>query len=313
MNVVVLGPGALGCVFGAALFRSGHDVTLLGRSSPHLDALRASGLRLERIDGTVEHLAIPAAADPRIAAKAELILVLVKAADTSAAARAIAPYAHDGQVLLTLQNGLGNAERIRAEAGPGSCVLSGVTSQGATRLAPGSVRHAGEGPTVLGGTLGNGRDLSGAREIAAVLTAAGLPAAAVPDIAPWIWRKLAVNAAINGLTALAGVKNGMIASDTGLLGAAEIVAEEAAAVARAQGWELGGMREQIVTTAVATAENRSSMLQDLDAGRPTEVGAIHESILAAGQEAGVGAPATAVLAALIRAREQARQEAGRRS
>ena len=301
MRIVILGPGALGAVFGAALHRAGHDVTLLGRESPHLNALRAAGLTLTRLDGTAALHAIAATDDPNVITGADLVLFLVKATDTTTAARSIAPYLHPEQTILTLQNGLGNVERIRAAVGPGPRILLGVTSQGATRLRPGSVRHAGEGPTVIGSPP---EDASKAREIAAAFTAGGIPTAAVAEIEPWVWRKLAVNAAINGLTALAGVKNGMIASDESLLDAAEIVAEEVAAIARALGWELRGMRAAVKETARATAENRSSMLQDLEAGRPTEVAAIHEAIIAAGSEAGIGAPATTVVAALIEARSR---------
>ena len=95
----------------------------------------------------------------------------------------------------------------------------------------------------------------------------------------------------------------MIASDTSLLDAAEVIAEEVARVARGRGIELGGMRRAILDTAVATASNRSSMLQDLEARRPTEVDAIHGAVLAAGEETGIATPATQVIAALIRAKE----------
>ena len=143
-----------------------------------------------------------------------------------------------------------------------------------------------------------------AAELAAVFSDAGLPAVAVPDIDRWIWRKLAVNAAINGLTALGGFRNGAIAADDELLDAAETIAEEVATVARGRGIELGGMRRVVLETAVATADNRSSMLQDLDARRLTEVDAIHGAVLAAGIEVGVAAPAIQVIAALIRAKEK---------
>jgi 2-dehydropantoate 2-reductase len=143
-----------------------------------------------------------------------------------------------------------------------------------------------------------------ASELASVFSDAGLQAVAVSDIDHWIWRKLAVNAAINGLTALGGFLNGMIASDEPLLGAAETIAEEVASVARGTGIELGGMRRVILETAVATADNRSSMLQDLNARRPTEVDAIHGAVLAAGAQVGLAAPAIQVIAALIRAKEK---------
>lgn len=303
MRVAIVGPGALGSVFGAGLARAGHDVTLLGRSSPHLQALRVAGLRLRERDGTSIRLDVSAGDDPSVVGAADLVLVLVKSGDTPEAARAIAPFVRDGMPILTLQNGLGNAESIRAEVGDGSLVLVGVTSQAATRIGPGTVAHTGEGPTLIGFTSDNAAGV--ARDLAAEFSAAGIPTAAVPNIDRWVWQKLAVNAAINGLTALAGVPNGMIAEDAALLDAAEIVAEEVAAVARARGWELGGMRSPIAETAQATAANRSSMLQDFDAGRPTEVAAIHGAVLQEAAEVGIATPATAVLAALIRARERA--------
>ncbi|HJT92400.1 MAG TPA: ketopantoate reductase family protein, partial [Mycobacterium sp.] len=300
MRVAIVGPGALGSVFGAALLRAENDVDFVGRPSPQLRALREKGLRLVERGGETVCLVAVAGDDPSVVSDADLVLVLVKSVDTSSVARSIAPFVRDGQPVLTLQNGLGNAERIRAEVGARARVLVGVTSQAATRLEPGVVAHTGAGPTVVGSASDNADEGAMAREVAAVFSAAGIPTAAVSDIQRWVWRKLAINAAINGLTALAGVPNGKIVEDPASLDAAEIVAEEVAAAARAHGWELGGMRRAVAETAAATAANRSSMLQDLDAGRPTEVAAIHEAVVAAAEAAGVATPATAVLSALIR-------------
>jgi 2-dehydropantoate 2-reductase len=301
MRFVIVGPGALGSLIGATLSRRGHDVTLLGRRSPHLKALREQGLRLEAPDGTNSHVTIAATDDPAVVSHAETVIVLVKAGDTVPAMANIRPYIRDDQIILTLQNGIGNAEKIRSALGAGPRVLVGVTSQAATRLGPGAIRHAGEGPTLIG--VLDKRDSSTATELARLFVQSGLPSASVPDIEHWIWRKLAINAAVNGLTALGGFENGMIASDRSLLAAAEVIAEEVARVAREKGIELGDMRRAILDTAVATASNRSSMLQDLKARRLTEVDAIHGAVLAAGKETGIATPATQVIAALIRAKE----------
>ena len=144
MRFVIFGPGALGSVIGATLTRRGHDVTLLGRRSPHLQTLREQGLRLEAPDGTTDRVAIAATDDPAVVNQAETVIVLVKAGDTDPAMATIRPYIRADQIILTLQNGLGNAERIRSALGAGPRVLVGVTSQAATRLGPGAVRHAGE-------------------------------------------------------------------------------------------------------------------------------------------------------------------------
>lgn len=299
MRIVIVGPGALGSVFAALLARGGHDVSLLGRPTDHLRALQRDGLRLQSPSGVVERIDLHATDDPAVVAGADTAIVLVKTPDTAAAIRAIQPQLGPSHMVLTLQNGLGNAERIRNVIGAGPRILAGVTSQAAHRLGPGVVVHAGEGPTLIGAI--DAADSDAAR-VAVAFSAAAIPTVAVTDIEPAIWRKVAVNAAINGLTALGGFPNGTIASDDALLDAAEIIAEEAASVARARGIELGGMRRQVHETALATSGNRSSMLQDLEAGRPTEVEAIHGAIVASGAEVGIATPATQVLAALIRSR-----------
>jgi len=302
MKFVIIGPGAIGALFAAALARSGHEITLLGRPSRHLDAIIANGLRLIARDGASELLRIAATADPSVVANAETLIVLVKTVDTAGAITSVAPFVRPGVSVLTLQNGLGNATFVRDHLSAGARVLPGVTSQSAIRRRPGVVAHTGEGPTLIGYDF----DIDAARasELAVTFSAAGLAAAAVPDINRWIWRKAAVNAAINGLTALGGCANGAIAQNLDLLDAAETIAEEAASVARANGIELGGMRRQVLETAKATAENRSSMLQDLESGRPTEVESIHGAILKAANRVGIHTPAISVVAALLRARKR---------
>jgi 2-dehydropantoate 2-reductase len=306
MHVVILGPGALGSLLGAALADAGHEVVLLGRQSPHLSALRQDGLRLTTRSGEIRRLRIEATADPASAARADTIVVLVKTPHTAEAASAIAPYVRPEQAVLTLQNGLGNAERLREALGPGPRILAGTTSQAAMRTAPGVVVHTGQGPTLIG--YSNQEDAGIAKNLAKHFTDAGWPSAATCDIQRWLWRKAAINAAINGLTALGGFPNGVIADDPDLIDSAELIAEEAAEVARAQGIELGPMRRHVLETAAATADNRSSMLQDMEAGRRTEVASIHGAILAAGAAHGIETPAIRVMAALIQARERARED-----
>ncbi len=302
MQFVIVGAGALGSVIGAALFQCGEHVTLLGRESAHLQALQRDGLHLTRLDGTVHRVDLAATSDPRVVAEADAVIVLVKTVDTVAAMRAIRPYLHAEVSVLALQNGIGNVETIAMELQDRARVLPGVTSQAAMRTTPGAVTHAGEGPTFVG--YRDAADAAIVAELATTFSDCGLPATAVPDIERYVWRKVAVNAAINGLTALGGVPNGAIVADSALLTAATTVVEEAAMVARALGIAIDDVRATLVETANATAANRSSMLQDLEAGRPTEVGAIHEAIVAAGRRAGVATPVTQAVAALIRARER---------
>jgi 2-dehydropantoate 2-reductase len=298
---VIIGPGAMGSLFAAHLLRAGHVVSLLGRA-PSGDTSLPANIRVELRDGSVTELRHIVTTDPAVVATADVIIVLVKVADTPEALASIKPYVLPDQLILTLQNGLGAAERVHDVLGDVPRIVVGVTSQAAYRPDHCSVFHTGEGPTIIGPT--NPDDFPAVVELSEIMTQAGLPAAAVRDVERWIWQKVAVNAAINGLTALAGVPNGAIIEESGLLDAAEIIAEEVAAVARARGIELGSVLRTIAETAAATSANRSSMLQDMDAGRKTEVEALHGAIVAAGQAAGIATPANQVLAALIRLHER---------
>ena len=306
VRFAVVGAGAMGSLVAARLALASVPVVLLGRASSHLAAIRRSGLCLEELDGSTQ--SVPLAATDRLGtvADADVVVLLVK---TWAIDEALAPLRsrlRPDAMVLTLQNGLGNGAAIRAALGevtPAEIVV-GVTSQAALRVGSGVVRHTGMGPTVIGREDGNvDAALTGVTD---TLSIAGLPTITVPDIERWVWRKLAVNAAINGLTALAGVQNGTIVEDLALREAAVVLADEVEAVARGHGFELGDTVAAVDEVATATATNRSSMLRDLESGVRTEVDAIHGAVVAAGEAVGIDAPANRVVAALIRARQRGR-------
>jgi 2-dehydropantoate 2-reductase len=304
MRIVVLGAGAMGSLVAARLARAGTETTLLGRPSAHMAAIRSAGLMVEELDGSRRAVRVSVADRADTAAGSDLVVVLVKAWATAEAVTPLRGWLAPGAAILTLQNGLGNPAAIRAGLGEESRpdVLVGVTAQAALRPAPGVVRHTGQGPTVIGRE--DGRVDGRLGDVARVFSMAGLPTTAAADVEWWVWRKLAVNAAINGLTALCGVTNGEIATDPALRPAAAILADEVAAVARRRGLELGNVVEIVDEVAGATARNRSSMLQDIEAGRRTEVDAIHGAIASIAEELGTAAPANQIIAALIRRRER---------
>ncbi len=290
-TIAIIGAGALGSVFAAALVDAGNPVTLLGRRpTPDITVceppcnVQATLLRVET--------------DPASVASAGFILMLVKAYDTEQATRSIAPYLRPDATLVTLQNGLGNAARIRAHLLGSQRVLAGVTSQAARRVSRGLVLHTGVGPTVIG--YETDADHASAERLACILVKAGLPTAITGQIDRFIWQKVAVNAAINGLTAVARVPNGTLIARASLFEAATALADEAAAVASAHGYDLVAIQRTLQETLEATAANRSSMLQDVDAGRRTEVDAIYGSLIAAGRARGLALPALTVIDALVR-------------
>ena len=303
-RLVVVGAGAMGSLVAARLALASIAVTLLGRPSAHLTAVQTGGLRLEEMDGSPRTVSLAATDDPGEVANADVVVLLVKSWATGEVLAPLRPWLRPDAMVLTLQNGLGNAAAIRAALGDGTTaeILIGVTSQAALRVGPGVVRHTGVGPTMIGRPSGGVDPRLTA--LAATLSTAALPTAAVPDIERAVWRKLAINAAINGLTALAGVPNGAIAEEQGLREAASVLASEVETVARGQGLELGNVVAAVNEVATATAANRSSMLRDLETGVRTEVDAIHGAIVAAGEKVGIDAPANRVVAALLRARER---------
>ncbi|MFB6117018.1 ketopantoate reductase family protein [Halosegnis sp.] len=291
MEVVVFGAGSLGSLIGGLLART-HDVTLVGRE-PHISTVREQGLRVE---GCIETTVSPDARTTPPAA-ADLAVVTVKAFDTGEAAAALAET--QLEYCLSLQNGLGNeatlAERVNAP------VLAGTCTYGARQTAPGVVACTGVGEVVIGARTGG--PSNHADRVAAAFADAGLETAAATDMPRRLWEKLAVNAGINAVTALARVKNGALI-DGPASSVARAAARETAAVARAKGIDLedAAAAAAVDRVATATADNRSSMLQDVEAGRRTEVDAIAGAVA----DAEPPTPVNETTAGLLRAWETSR-------
>ncbi|HWI63396.1 MAG TPA: 2-dehydropantoate 2-reductase [Symbiobacteriaceae bacterium] len=284
-RVGILGAGALGSLFAYYLSsRTSSEVWLLARS-PVPETVTVDG------EGSAAVRVTAAPTEP-----VDLLLVMVKAYATADAIRWAAGAVGPETVALTLQNGLGNAEALAGFLGPDR-VLAGTTAQGATLLAPGQVRHGGAGPTHLAPW---GGDSSRAAEVASLLNQAGLPTALEADPRPLLWSKLAINCGINALTALLRVPNGELLNRPGACRLMEAAAAEAGAVAAASGVMLPeDPVERVRQVARATAANRSSMLQDVERGRRTEVDAINGEVAARGRQLGVPTPVNETLLQLV--------------
>ena len=295
MEVLVYGAGALGSLVGGLLARE-HDVTLVGRD-PHVRRIRADGLR---IDGAVDAHVSPRALTDGTHRAADLALVTTKAYDTDAAARALATGEYE--TVCSLQNGL-TEERLVAALD--ATVLAGTASYGARLVGPGRVTCTGVGEVVVG-ALSEGPSPQAAR-VGAAFDAAGIETVVADDMPVRRFEKLAVNAGINGPSALARTENG--ATLDGPAGdVSREAARETARVARATGVELSDERAVDAVERVAddTAANRSSMREDLANERRTEVDAIYGAVVDRADRHGVSVPTCRTVASLIRGWEAAR-------
>jgi len=295
MDVVVLGAGSLGSLIGGLLARE-HDVTLVGRD-PHVRAIREDGLRIE---GEITETVRPAARTDA-PESADLAVVCVKAFDTPAAAEALS--GTDLEACLSLQNGMGNEATLADRLG--ATVLAGTCTYGAMRPDPGAVRCTGVGEITVGARAGG--PSRAADRAGEAFEAAGLVTTVAEDMPRRLWEKLAVNAGINATTALARVDNGALL-DGDASGVATAAGREVARVARAEGIDLpeSAATAAVESVAGATADNTSSMRQDVLAGRRTEVDAIGGYVLERAREHGLEVPVNETMTRLLRAWEAGR-------
>ena len=295
MRICIFGAGSLGSALGGILAMS-NQVTLVGRRA-HVAAMRKQGLALvgeirrsvrvgarERVEGL----------DPP-----ELLIVTTKAYDTEMAVQACRTLASRNTMVLTLQNGLGNLELLRTWKG--SNAFGGTTTIGANLVAPGKVRISGLGETVIGSDL----NPEGAKKICRLFRENGLAAQIQSDVNAAIWSKVAVSASINPLTAVLRIENGALLSGPMSRMMME-VCREAVSVGVSNGAPLNlhAVMNRARAVAKDTAGNRSSMLQDVERGRRTEIDQINGAIWSLGDRLGSPAPLNKALWAMISSLER---------
>jgi len=277
MKIVIIGPGAMGCLFAGLLKEAGHDVCLLDKRTDRAATIAQQGLRIEDRVGD-RTIPISATARAETLKGAGLVVICVKAYDTGSTIPELLALISDRTLILTLQNGLGNVEQLAAGINPAQ-VFAGVTAHGSTLLGVGHVRHAGIGPTTIGSLHPEHYDR--ARELATMLSQAGLLTTAAQDMTTVLWSKLIINAAIGPLSALSGLPNGQLPEQAEWSDLLQQTAKESAGVAARKSIRLlyDDPVQAVIEVCRNTSENFSSMLQDIRRGRQTEVDAINGIIV----------------------------------
>ncbi|MBN2467838.1 MAG: ketopantoate reductase family protein [Deltaproteobacteria bacterium] len=269
MRTVIVGAGAMGCLFGFFLRRVGKDVWLFDTDKELIAHIQRKGIRVEGASGT-HRVPISATNDCSEIEWADLIIIFVKSYSTSQAIHDVKSLVGRESVLLTLQNGIGNVERI-TEVVAKKQVIAGTTAHGATSLGLGHIRHAGEGETLIGEL--DGRRTVRLDTIRRLFESAGIIVQTTNDVTGILWSKLLVNAGINPLTAITGLRNGQLLDFEETRNIMHRTVDEGMEIAAGKGISLvyADYRNKVDSVCVATADNISSMLQDLTKGKKTEV------------------------------------------
>ena len=291
IRVAVLGAGAVGCYYGGMLARAGHKVTLIGRPV-HVDVFRKSGLHFEGLKFD-EQVPVEASTEASAVRGARLVLFCVKSTDTEQAAAQIAPFLDADAVIVNLQNGVDNTQRIQAKVS--QAVVPAVVYVATEMKGPGHLKHHGRGDLVIGSN----------EQVKAWFESAGVPAVISDNIAGELWAKLVVNCAYNALSAITQLPYGKMIEGPGIRDTMRDVVEETLAVAKASGVAMAtGMLERTYRIAEAMPTQYSSTAQDLARGKPTEIDHLNGYVVRRGEALGIPTPANRALHALVRLLEE---------
>lgn len=301
IRIAVMGAGAVGCYYGGMLARAGHEVVLIGRPA-HVQAIGHAGLRLET-GSFDERVQLTASTDAEAVRGAQAVLFCVKSTDTESAAAQLRPYLAPDAMLLALQNGVDNADRLRAVL-PGHVVAAAVVYVATEMAGPGHVRHHGRGELVIEPT-------SRSEAVAHMFTAAGVPTEISANVRASLWVKLILNCAYNALSAIAQLPYGRLVQGEGVDQVMRDVVAECVEVARADGVGLPADIETMVLGLAATMPAQySSTAQDLARGKRSEIDHLNGYVVRRGAALGVRTPANRVLHTLVKLIETARPAHG---
>jgi len=292
----IVGAGAIGCLFGASLTLAGHEVTLIHRDPSIVRAIQKNGVSLRETDKTVTSVRVPIRRGPTPLPGTEVLIIAVKAYDTKTVAASYRRIVPLETTVFSLQNGLGNIETLQSVLK--NELIAGSTTEGAFSLSPGSVVHTGRGLTIIGPLEGTKSDACSRIKIA--FEDAGFQTKISSNMAGVLWTKAIVNAAINPLSGLTRLPNGALAKSSEIRKIGFRVMDEGISVSRAERVKLAGDPRRLWRRILlSTKANKSSMLQDIERGKMTEIRQLNGAILSRGKTKEIETPTNEILTKLV--------------
>jgi 2-dehydropantoate 2-reductase len=306
LRLVILGAGAIGSLIGGLLSEVGEDVTLIGRPA-HIRAIRSYGLHIDGVAGR-KKIRVKAEVAPSKVGEADVVICTVKAYDTRKAAADAKPLISKESIFLCLQNGL-DVEKEAAREISAERIARGITNNGSELIRPGYVKHTGLGDTIIG--YPSEKWQSRISKLAEAMSSAGLPTKVTNKIDEIVLSKVLTNVGINALGAITHLKNGDIVRNPLLKDLMRSAIEEAVRVVAKLGTPIvdEDILEKTFRVAEATAENKNSMLQDVENRKKTEIDFINGAIVRIGEEMGVPTPINSTLTALVKGLDQSYRSA----
>jgi 2-dehydropantoate 2-reductase len=298
MKIVIVGSGAMGCLFAHFLTKSKEEIWILDKTKERAAQISQCGIMVEGMSGKYQ-VKVKATAEVKEIGQADLVIICVKSYDTKEAVMLSKGLVGENTSVLTLQNGIGNLEIISEVVGADR-VIGGVTNEGATLLDIGSIRHAGRGETVIGRI--DRKIPVEMRAIREIFNKVGLETRISRDIKGLLWSKLIINVGINALTAITRLHNGKLIEFEGTRKILREAVTEATKVAKRKRIKLvyDDPLAKVEAVCEATAGNISSMLQDVLKKKRTEIDFINGVIVRQGQELGIPVPVNQILLDLVK-------------
>ncbi|MFM8152102.1 MAG: ketopantoate reductase family protein [Polynucleobacter victoriensis] len=298
-KIVVLGAGSVGCFFGGMLARAGHDVTLIARAN-HVEAISKNGLYMD-CQGFQEYVAVKAQSDYLPLASADIVLCCVKSPDTESVINDVKTYLNKNAVILSLQNGVDNAERITKLVD--NPTYPTVVYVATAMVGPGKLKHFGRGELVLGSLGGESNELN---ELSDFFQKSKIPCEISSNIKKDLWLKFLVNCSYNGISAIGQIQYGKMVSTSEVVSLINQITKECLMVAEKEGVVISSAEADQANHAIGVTMSgqKSSTAQDLAKGKLTEIDYLNGLIVRRGAEYGLSVSANQAIYALVKMLEK---------